>query len=96
MSNFFVACKPGTADEGVYSGKWNQLLCYPWVSCDVNSLHHMTSITPNKMADKDMSFCQRAVIEFLVKEEIPAAEIHQRRQCLMEVCAWVRAVFEDG
>ncbi|PNF15930.1 hypothetical protein B7P43_G07488, partial [Cryptotermes secundus] len=35
---------------------------------------------PNKMADSDMSFCQRAVIEFLVKEEIPAAEIHQRLQ----------------
>ena len=27
-----------------------------------------------------MLFCQRAVIEFLVKEEIPAAEIHQRLQ----------------
>ena len=40
----------------------------------------MTSITPNKMADNDMSFRQRAVIEFLVKEEIPAAEIHQRLQ----------------
>ena len=38
----------------------------------------MTSITPDKMADNDMSFRQRAVIEFLVKEEIPAAEIHQR------------------
>ena len=32
------------------------------------------------MADNDMSFRQRAVIEFLVKEEIPAAEIHQRLQ----------------
>ena len=40
----------------------------------------MTSITPNKMADNDMSFRQRAVIEFLVKAEIPAAEIHQRLQ----------------
>ena len=40
----------------------------------------MTSITPNKMADNNMSFCQRTVIEFLVKEEIPAAEIHQRLQ----------------
>jgi len=30
------------------------------------------------MADNDMSFRQRAVIEFLVKEEIPAAEIDQR------------------
>jgi hypothetical protein len=27
-----------------------------------------------------MSFRQRAVIEFLVKEEIPAEEIHQRLQ----------------
>ena len=51
------------------------------MSCDVSSLHHATSITPNKMADNDMSFRQRAVIEFLVKEEIPAAEIHQRLQC---------------
>ena len=50
------------------------------MSCDVNSLHHVTSITPNKMADNDMSFCQRAAIEFLVKEEIHAAEIHQRLQ----------------
>ena len=32
------------------------------------------------MVDNDMSFRQRAVIEFLVKEEIPAAEIHQRLQ----------------
>jgi len=44
------------------------------VSCDV------TSITPNKMTDNDMSSRQYAVIEFLVKEEIPAAEIHQRLQ----------------
>jgi hypothetical protein len=50
------------------------------MSCDVNSLHHVTSITPNKMADNDMSFRQRAVIEFLVKEEISATEIHQRLQ----------------
>ena len=51
----------------------------------------MTSIIPNKMADNDMSFRQRAVVECLVKEEIPAAEIHQRLQR-----AWVRAVFDDG
>ena len=50
------------------------------MSRDVNSLHHVTSITPNKMANNDMSFCQHSVIEFLVKEEIPAAEIHQRLQ----------------
>ena len=56
----------------------------------------VTSITPNKMADKYMSFRQCAVNQFLVKEEIPAAEIHQRLQRPLEVCAWVRAVFEDG
>jgi len=49
------------------------------------------------MADNDVMFSQHAVIEFLIKEEIPAAEIHQRDfSVLMEVCAWVRAVFEDG
>ena len=32
------------------------------------------------MANNDMSFRQRVVIEFLVKDEIPAAEIHQRLQ----------------
>jgi len=32
------------------------------------------------MADNDVSFRQRAVIEFLVKEEIPAADIHHRLQ----------------
>jgi len=66
------------------------------VSCDVNSLHHVTSITPNKMVDNDMSFRQSAFIEFLVKEEIPAAEFTRDFSMLMEVCAWVRAVFEDG
>ena len=76
----FFACELGTADEGERGGSWNQLLCYPWVSCDVNSLYHVTSTTPNKMADNDMSFRQHAVIEFLVKEEIPTAEIHQRLQ----------------
>jgi len=24
----FFAFKPGTADEGEYGGRWNQLLCY--------------------------------------------------------------------
>ena len=73
------------------------------MSCDVNSLHHVTSITPNKMADNDMSLRQRAVIEFLVKEEIPAAEIHQGLQraygsvCIgaSSVRRWVKH-FKDG
>jgi len=29
ISNFFFACELGTADEGEYGGRWNQLLCYP-------------------------------------------------------------------
>ena len=92
----FFACELGIADEGECGGRWNQLLCYPWVSRDVNSLHHLTSITPNKLADNDMSFRQRAVIEFLVKEEIPAQKFTGHFSVLMEVCAWVRAVFEGG
>jgi hypothetical protein len=32
------------------------------------------------MADNNVSFCQRAVIEFLVKEEIPATDIHHKLQ----------------
>ena len=93
---FFFVCKPWTADEGEYGGRWNQLLCYPWVSCDVNSLHHVTSITSNKMADNDISFRQHAVIEFIVKEEIPAQKFTRDFSVLMEVCACVPAVFEDG
>ena len=50
-----------------------------------------------------MSFRQRAVIEFLIKEEIPAAEIHQRLQraygsvCMgaSSVRRWVKH-FKDG
>jgi len=55
------------------------------------------------MANNDMSFHQRAVIEFLIKEEIPAAEIHQRLQraygivCMgaSSVRRWVKH-FKDG
>ena len=55
------------------------------------------------MADNDTSFRQRAVVEFLVKEEIPAAEIHQRLQCAYgSVCMGASSVrrwvehFKDG
>ena len=55
------------------------------------------------MADKDMSFRQRAVIECLVKEEIPAAQIHQRLQrAYGSVCMGASSVrrlvkhFKDG
>ena len=55
------------------------------------------------MADNDMSSRQRAVIEFFVKEEIPAAEIRQRLHRAYEsVCMgassvrrWVKH-FKDG
>ena len=57
----------------------------------------MTSITPNKMVDNDMSFRQRAVIVFLVKEEIPAAEIYQRLQCAYgSVCLGASSVSKVG
>ena len=54
------------------------------------------------MAD-GVSFRQRSVIEFLVKEEIPAADIHHRLQCVYgDVCMgassvrrWVKH-FKDG
>ena len=73
------------------------------MSYDVNSLHHVASITPNKVADNDILFRQRAVVEFLVKEEITAAEIHQRLQraygCVCMGASSVRRCvkhFKDG
>ena len=55
------------------------------------------------MADNDVSFRQRVVIEFLVKEEIPAADIHHRLQCVYgDVCMGASSVrwrvkhFKDG
>ena len=57
----------------------------------------MTSITPKKMVDNHMSFRQRAVIEFLVKEEISAAEIHQRLQrAYGSVCMGASSVAKMG
>jgi histone-lysine N-methyltransferase SETMAR len=55
------------------------------------------------MADNDVSFRQRAIIQFLVKEEIPTADIHYRLQRVYgDVCVgassvrrWVRH-FKDG
>ena len=56
------------------------------------------------MADNDVSFRQRAVIEFLVKEKIPAADIHHRLQCVCgDVCVgacsvrrWVKSILKVG
>jgi len=55
------------------------------------------------MADNDVSFRQCAVIEFLVKEEIPAADIHHRLQRVYgDVCMGISSVrrwvknFKDG
>ena len=45
------------------------------------------------MADNDVSFRQHAIIEFLVKEEIPAADIHNRLQCVYgNVCMGASSV----
>ena len=65
------ACKPGTADEGEYGGRWNQLLCYPCVACITWPVSLLTKwLTTICRFTRDLSV-------------------------LMEVCAWVRAVFED-
>jgi len=50
------------------------------VKYGVSSLHHVATNNWYKMAGNDVSFRQLAVIEFLVKEEIPAADIHHRLQ----------------
>jgi len=55
------------------------------------------------MADNNVSFRQRDIIEFLVKEEIPAADIHHRLHhvyggvCMgaNSVRRWVKH-FKDG
>jgi len=55
------------------------------------------------MADNDVSFCRRTVVEFLVKEEIPSADIHHRLQRVYGdvymgancVRRWVKR-FKDG
>ncbi|KAJ9579502.1 hypothetical protein L9F63_004850 [Diploptera punctata] len=56
----------------------------------------MTTRSVSKMADINVSFRQRALIEFLVKEEQSAVDIHQRLQCANEMPAWVPAVLGDG
>ena len=55
------------------------------------------------MADSDVSFRQRSVIEFLVKDEKTAAEIHVRLQCAyVDLCMGTSSVrrwikhFKDG
>jgi hypothetical protein len=47
------------------------------------------------MTDNNVSFRQRAVIEFLVKEEIPAADTTDF-SVWMEMCAWVLVVLDGG
>ena len=55
------------------------------------------------MANNDVSFCQCAIVEFLVKEEIPTADIHHRLQRVYgnaymgasSVTRWVKH-FKDG
>ena len=45
------------------------------------------------MADNEVSFYQRAIIEFLVKEEIPTADIHHRLQRVYgDVCMGTSSV----
>jgi hypothetical protein len=49
------------------------------------------------MTNKDVSFHQRAVIEFLVKDEIPAVDNHHRLQCVYgDVCMGASSVKTMG
>jgi hypothetical protein len=48
------------------------------------------------MADKDVSFRQHAVIEFLVKEAFPLLIFTADFSVCMEMCAWVLTVLDDG
>jgi len=92
-----------TSDDWVSFGRWRQLSPYLWVRYGISSLHHVTTKKPYKMANNHVSFRQHAVIEFLVKEEIPAADIHHRIQCVYgDLCMgassvrwWVKH-FKDG
>ncbi|PSN39668.1 hypothetical protein C0J52_14430 [Blattella germanica] len=59
---------------------------------NLQTLYHNIS----KMADISVSFRQRAVIEFFVKEEQSAVDIHQRLQRAYGRPAWVPAVLGDG
>lgn len=71
---------------------------------DVDSFHHVTTSTLNKMADDYVSFRQRAVIKFETKKQIPAAEMHQRLECVngnlcmaaSSVRRWMRHFQEDS
>ena len=66
------------------------------------TLHHVTSITPNKMADNDKSFRQRAVIEFIVKRKSLLQKFTRLQRAYGSVCMgassvrrWVKH-FKDG
>ena len=95
----FFSCELETADEGECGGRWNQLLCYPWVSCDVMWLVSLLTKWPTTIC------CFSSVLSSnsLWKEEILAAEIHQRLQraygsvCMdvSSVWRWVKH-FKDG
>jgi hypothetical protein len=92
-----------TSNDWVSFGRWRQLFSFLWVRYCASSLHHVTINKWYKMVDNDVSFRQRAVIEFLVKEEIPAAAIHYRLQRVYkDVCMgadsvrrWIKH-FKDG
>jgi len=66
------------------------------MSRDVSSLHHVTSITPNKMANNDMSLRQQQSSNFSLKRKSLPQKYTRDFSVPMELCAWVRAVFEDG
>ena len=66
---------------------------YLGVRYGISRLHHVTINKRYKMANNDVSFHQHAIIELLVKEEIPTADIHHRLQRVYgDVCMGASSV----
>ena len=64
--------------------------------CDVVCCYHVNTGTIFKMADNGVSFRQHADVEFLVKEEKSATEIHLGLQRAYADAAWSPAMLGDG
>ena len=92
----FFACELGTADEGECGGRWNQLLCY--LECLVTSIACITWLV-SLLTKWPTTICRFASVlssNSLWKRKSLLQKFTRDFSVLMEVCAWVRAVFEDG
>jgi len=59
-------------------------------------LHHVTRIIPKKWPTKIYSFASMLSSNFSLKRKTLLHKFTRDFSVLMEVCAWVRAVFENG